>query len=189
MDRSAGDEQLPDLVLISLWHQPCWPLPCLFPGTALGLFDVSSSDALQLKRAFQSSPTGTLTLRLGVCFISMPPCQTPEASLLPPKELCPEAWPLLLVPQMPSCLSWLSPLQHNSVPWVSNGVTIAVISTQGQECILRKVSICDIRACLTVSDSVGQETLEKVKVRLLPEDPFWCEQKHLGEIPSIVKSF
>lgn len=92
MERSAGDEQLPDLVLISLWHQPCWPLPCLFPGTALGLFVVSSSDALQLKRALQSSPTGTPTLRLGVCFISMPPCQTPEASLLLPKELGPEAW-------------------------------------------------------------------------------------------------
>lgn len=74
MERSAGDEQLPNLVLISLWHQPCWPLPCLFPGTALGLFDVSSSDALQLKRALQSSPTGTPTLRLGVCFISTPPC-------------------------------------------------------------------------------------------------------------------
>ena len=157
MGRRAGDEQLPDLVLISLWHQPCQPLLCLFPGTALGLFYVSSPDVLPLKRALQSLPTGSPTLRLGVCFILMPPCLTPEATSSPTQRNLSRS--MAGIPKMPSCLSWLTPLQHNAVPWVS------VISTQGQECILRKVSICDIRACLTVLDSVDQETQDKVEVR------------------------
>lgn len=179
MGRRAGDEQFPDLVLISPWHQPCRPLLCLFPGTALGLFYVSSPDVLPLKRALQSLPTGTPTFRLGVCFIWMPPCLTPEATSSPTQRNLSRS--MAGIPKMPSCLSWLTPLQHNAVPWVSNGVTIAVVSAQGQECILRKVSTCDIRACLTVSDSVGQETQDKVEVRGCSQGNLFAVNRSISE--------